>query len=147
MKALFLIFLLIPLLELYLLIKVGAAVGAVATLFLVVFTALLGAVLVRAQGLSTLSRIQAQMGQGQVPAMEMMEGICLFIAGTLLLIPGFFTDSVGFILLTPPLRRMAIHYFVARRMMRNPSRGQFNHEHSDSTAKPSGRVIDIDHRE
>ena len=108
MPILFLIFLFIPIIEIYFLIQVGSAIGAGFTIFAVVFTALLGAYLVRAQGLSTLGKVQSQMAAGNVPAMEMMEGLFLLVAGALLLTPGFFTDAIGFVMLTPPLRRWMI---------------------------------------
>ena len=71
MKFLFLIFLVVPLIEIFLLIEIGSVIGAGMTIFLVVFTALLGAVLVRAQGFSAFMRAQSQMAKGQVPAVEM----------------------------------------------------------------------------
>ena len=114
MKYLFLLFLVVPLVEIYLLIKIGSVVGAGMTIFLVVFTAFLGAVLVRAQGFSTLARVQGQMATGQLPALEIMEGVMLFVAGALLLTPGFFTDAVGFVFLTPPLRRLIIRWIIDR---------------------------------
>ena len=119
MKLLFLIFLVVPLIEIYLLIKIGAVVGAGLTVFLVVFTAMLGAFLVRAQGFSTLGRVQMQLAKGQVPAIEMFEGLFLFVAGALLLTPGFFTDAIGFIFLTPPLRRLIIHKLVNKGVVKN----------------------------
>ena len=145
MKFLFLLFLVVPLLEIYLLIEVGSAIGAILTIFLVVFTALLGAVLVRAQGFSTLTRVQSQVNDGQVPALEIMEGVCLFVAGALLLTPGFFTDAVGFVLLTPPLRRRIIRHFLERQVMYTRT----GHVHGDNPAgtnQGGGRVIDVEYR-
>ena len=97
-----------------LLIEIGSWLGAGTTIFLVVFTAVLGAALVRAQGFSTLRRVQEQLAQEQIPALEIMEGMALFAAGALLLTPGFFTDAAGFILLTPPLRRFFIRKLIER---------------------------------
>lgn len=114
MKLLFALFVVIPLVEIYLLIKIGSIVGAGTTIFLVVFTALLGAFLVRSQGISTLIRAQAQLAKAQLPAVEMLEGLCLFIAGALLLTPGFFTDTIGFALLIPRLRRGIIRRLIGR---------------------------------
>ena len=145
MKFLFLLFLVVPLLEIYLLIEVGSAIGAMMTIFLVVFTAMLGAVLVRAQGFSTLTRVQSQVNDGQVPALEIMEGVCLFVAGALLLTPGFFTDAVGFILLTPPLRRGIIRYFLERQMAQVQS-GHINGGNPGAQNQGGGRVIDVEYR-
>ncbi len=109
---LFLIFLSVPLIEIYLLIEIGGVIGAPATVFLVVFTAVLGALLLRQQGLYTLQKVQQQMSRGEMPAMAMLEGVCLVIGGVLLLTPGFLTDSIGFLLLIGPTRRFLIHKFV-----------------------------------
>ncbi|MCU7919592.1 MAG: FxsA family protein [Candidatus Thiodiazotropha sp. (ex Epidulcina cf. delphinae)] len=100
-----LLFVGVPLVELYFLIKVGAQIGAFPTIFLTIFTALLGGWMVRAQGFATLSRVREAMDRGEAPAFEMMEGAVLLICGLLLLLPGFVTDVVGFIFLVPPLRR------------------------------------------
>lgn len=112
--ALFVIFLLVPLLEIYLLLEVGGIIGVGWTIFAVVFTAVLGAALVRMQGFATVNRIRRQMDQGQLPAVELFEGVFLLVAGALLLTPGFFTDTVGFACLTPPFRRAVIHYLIRR---------------------------------
>ena len=111
-RALFLIFLLIPLLEIYILIKVGGVIGALPTVFLVVFTAVLGAFLLKIQGFSTLRRGRAALAHGEIPAIELLEGMVLVIAGALLLTPGFFTDALGFLALIPPVRRAAIMWFL-----------------------------------
>ena len=115
------------------------------TIFLVVFTALLGAALVRAQGFSTLTRVQSQVNDGQVPALEIMEGVCLFVAGALLLTPGFFTDAVGFVLLTPPLRRSIIRYFLERQVTHVQS-GYVNDRNPGAANQGGGRVIDVEYR-
>lgn len=108
LNSLFLIFLLVPVIEIYLLIQVGGIIGAVPTIAMVILTAVVGSALIRVQGFSTLQRARQGMAAGQVPAMEMMEGVALLIAGAMLLTPGFFTDSIGFLLLVPPFRRWAI---------------------------------------
>ena len=150
MKLFFLIFLVVPLIEIYFLIQVGSMVGAGMTILLVVSTAVLGAFLVRAQGFSTFARVQKQLAKGQVPAMEMFEGLFLFVAGALLLTPGFFTDAIGFAFLTPPLRRKIIQSMMDRRMFRNMAghtvyeHGHTEYRHADSTGK--GRVIDVDYK-
>lgn len=95
----------IPLLELYWLIEVGSVIGALPTLFLVVFTAVLGGMLVRMQGFSTALKVRDATARGEIPAIEMLEGAVLLVAGVVLLLPGFFTDAVGFLLLIPQLRQ------------------------------------------
>ena len=112
---LFLLFLLVPLVELWFLIKVGGWIGALPTVALVVLTAVIGASLARIQGLATLQRVQATLARGEPPAIEMVEGVLLFIGAVLLLVPGFFTDAVGFACLLPWTRR-ALAWWVIRRM-------------------------------
>ena len=117
---LLLLFFLVPLIEIYLLIEIGGVIGVGWTIFFVVFTAVLGAFLVRAQGFSTINRIRTQMNQGQLPAIELIEGLFLLIAGALLLTPGFFTDAIGFVCLTPPLRRAIIRYILSKGIIQHP---------------------------
>ena len=119
---LLLLFFTVPLIEIYVLIQVGGWIGAIPTISLVVFTAVLGALLLRHQGLITLQRFQLSLAQGQLPTLELMEGIVLIMAGALLLTPGFFTDLVGFLCLIPPLRRAVIKRIVARRLAAGESR-------------------------
>ena len=104
----------VPLIELYLLIKVGVIIGAWSTVGLVIFTAVLGAFLLRLQGFSTLRQIQGTLQQGGIPAIEILEGALLLISGAFLLTPGFFTDSIGFLILIPPLRRLFVLKLIAR---------------------------------
>ncbi len=103
-----------PLFELYFLIEVGSEIGAIPTIFLTVFTAVLGGLLVRVQGFSTALRVRRNMEQGELPAVEMLEGIVLLFSGLLLLLPGFFTDLFGFLCLIPPLRRAGLVWFLSR---------------------------------
>ena len=100
----FILFLVVPFVEIYLLVEIGARIGAPWTILLVVLTAIVGAWLVRVQGLATWRRFQASLSRNELPATALVEGLCLLIAGALLLTPGFFTDAVGFACLIPPLR-------------------------------------------
>ena len=106
------LFFIVPLLEIFLLIQVGGWIGAWPTVALVVFTAVLGAWLLRYQGLMTLRRVQASLARGEVPALELLEGAMLIFGGALLLTPGFFTDTLGFICLAPLLRRKMIAWVL-----------------------------------
>ena len=108
------IFVLVPIIEIYLLIQVGQVIGAGWTIFLVVLTAVLGVWLLRIQGLSTLTRAQRKLQQNELPAREILEGIGLVVAGAMLLTPGFFTDTLGFILLFPPTRIWLVGRIAAR---------------------------------
>ena len=107
-----LLFLAVPIVEIYLLIQVGSIIGVFPTILMVVGTAVLGAFLLRQQGLSTLTRFQNNMAQGQLPAMEILEGIILLVGGALLMTPGFFTDTIGFLCLLPFSRRAIVHVLV-----------------------------------
>jgi len=108
------LFIVIPLVELYFIIVVGEMIGAFWTIVLVLLTAVIGVNLLRVQGMSTLTRAQQTMAQGQIPAMEMMEGVALAVAGVLLITPGFITDSIGFLCLIPATRKAIIKFLMAR---------------------------------
>jgi UPF0716 protein FxsA len=122
------IFLLVPIVEIYLLIQVGQVIGAGWTICLVVLTAVIGVSLLKVQGLSTLNRAQRKMQENELPAREMLEGLGLVVAGALLLTPGFFTDAVGFFLLFPPTRIWLVSA-VASRMMVSSSVVMHRHHH------------------
>ena len=95
----------VPLLEIALFIEVGGWIGLGPTLALIVLTAVIGAWMMRQQGIGVLMRVQRQLAEGVLPVMEVFEGLCLVIAGALLLTPGFFTDALGGLLLVPAVRR------------------------------------------
>jgi len=96
----------VPLIEIALFIEVGGWIGLWPTIAIVVATAVIGTALIRQQGFSTLQRAQQEMDAQRLPVRELFDGVCLLFAGALLLTPGFFTDSLGFALLVPPLRRV-----------------------------------------
>lgn len=147
MKLIFLIFLLVPLLEIYFLLAVGGLIGAGLTILLVVFTAVFGAALVRAQGFASVARMQAQLARGQLPALAILEGLLLLVAGALLLTPGFFTDAVGFALLLPPWRRKLIRWAVQRGLFPTMSAHTVHTSYAQSETPQSecgGRVIDVE---
>ena len=116
-----LIFVVAPLTELYFLIEVGSRIGGVATIALTVFTAVLGGLLVRLQGVSVLLRVREMTARGETPAVEMLEGALLMLAGLLLLLPGFITDGIGFLLLITPLRRALILGWLRRHGVMRPA--------------------------
>ncbi|AWH89157.1 FxsA family protein [Limnobaculum parvum] len=102
---LILLFLLIYI-EITIFIKVAAVFGVALTLILVILTSCLGVSLVRHQGLRTLIQMQEKMASGENPAGEMVKSVSLLLAGFLLLIPGFFTDFLGLLLLLPPVQKL-----------------------------------------
>ena len=103
----------VPLVEIALFIKVGGWIGLAPTLALIVLTAVIGAWMLRQQGIGVLMRAQRQLAEGGLPVMEVFEGLCLVIAGALLLTPGFFTDALGALLLVAAVRR-ALYQRVRR---------------------------------
>ena len=142
MPIIFLIFLAVPLVEIFLLIKVGSLVGAPWTIALVVLTALVGAWLVRLQGLSALNRVRQSATRGELPALELLEGLFLLAAGALLLTPGFFTDIVGFACLTPSLRRSLVRLAVRRFSSIHPGSTSPNPTQGNSSIETDYRRLD-----
>ena len=114
MRPLLLMFIVIPILEMWLLITVGREIGALPTIGLVFLTAIVGLALLRRQGISTVLRAQQKMQTGELPAREMVEGIFLAVGGALLLTPGFFTDALGFACLIPGLRQLLLGRILRR---------------------------------
>ena len=100
--------------EISLLIRIGSSIGALNTIVFVIFTAILGAYLVRQQGFSVVSRLQEETNAGRMPAMQIAEGVALLFAGAVLLTPGFITDALGFALLFPPVRQSLITWAIAK---------------------------------
>jgi UPF0716 protein FxsA len=111
-KFLFLVFVVTPIVEIYVLLQVGGAIGVLPTVALVVFTAVLGAFLIRLQGFLTFVSFREKMARGEMPAEEMLTGMALLVAGALLLTPGFVTDAIGFLLLVPAFRRYLLKRIV-----------------------------------
>ncbi len=110
---LLLLFTVVPLIELYLLIRVGAIIGALPTILIVLGTGALGAFLARRQGFQVWVRIQGSLQQGRFPAKELIDGLLVLAAGLLLITPGIMTDVLGFLLLFPVTRT-----FFRRALMR-----------------------------
>jgi len=118
-----LVFFLTPIVEMYLLIKVGGYIGAGPTIVLVMLTAVIGVTLLRVQGLATLTRGVGRLNRGELPAREVVEGLLLAVAGALLLTPGFVTDAAGFLLLVPPARRRIAEHVLSRVTIVTPGEG------------------------
>lgn len=120
---LFLLFTLIPALELYLIIKVGQSIGAFNTLLIIIFTGVLGAYYARQQGFKVFSNIQWKMEQGNLPGDDLVNGAMLLVGGALLITPGFVTDFLGFSLIFPPTRE-AMKVSVSRYLQKKMERGE-----------------------
>ncbi|MFI3246399.1 MAG: FxsA family protein [Ferrimonas sp.] len=120
---LFVLFAVMPILEIYVLMKIGSAIGAGVTIAIVLLTAAIGASLVRSQGLSTLLSAQQKLNQGELPAQQMLEGLLLAVAGVLLVTPGFVTDAVGLLILLPWTRRPIAQALLQRVQVRGAGAG------------------------
>lgn len=138
-------FLLIPVIEIYLLIQVGQVIGAGWTVLMVVLTAVIGVWLLKIQGLSTLTRAQQRLQENQLPAREILEGMALVVAGAFLLTPGFFTDGIGFLLLFPPTRIWLANLAASRMVVSSSLHRQSLHGqpmHDQPRQRDNGNVID-----
>jgi UPF0716 protein FxsA len=139
------LFLAVPIVEIYLLIQVGQVIGAGWTILLVVLTAVIGVWLLRIQGLSTLTRAQQKLQANEMPAREILEGMALVVAGAFLLTPGFFTDSIGFLLLFPPTRIALVNLAASRMVVSATSakmQGRRRTPQGQPRAPRGGDVID-----
>ena len=112
MRGFFLLFLIVPIVEMLLLFEVSNHIGALSTVGLVLLTAVIGVQVLRQQGFSTLTRANQKMAAGQLPAQEMLEGIFLAVGGASLLTPGFITDTLGFLCLIGPVRRLMVQKII-----------------------------------
>ena len=111
---LLLLFTIVPLVELFLLVKLGTVVGVGPTVALVIFTGVLGAWLARQQGLGVLRRLSEDLAVGRLPAEALIDGLLILIAGAVLLTPGLLTDALGFFLLVPQSRAVVHKAAVAK---------------------------------
>jgi UPF0716 protein FxsA len=127
---LFPLFVVVTLLEIYVLVSVGDAIGGFSTVLLVIITALIGSSLLKHQGWSTMAKAHRSMAEGKTPAFEMMEGVVILISGVMLLTPGFITDTVGLLGLIPLSRR----YFINNILEKNASK-VFNQKNTAFTFK------------
>ena len=101
---LFLLFLVVPFVELYVILQVGQEIGVLNTIVVLVAVSMIGGVLVKREGFGVLRRAQLRMNTGQVPGRELVDGVLILFAGALLMAPGFVTDCVAILLLLPPTR-------------------------------------------
>ncbi|MDP9388292.1 MAG: FxsA family protein [Actinomycetota bacterium] len=113
--VLFLLFLVVPFLELFVILQVGRTIGALNTVAVLVLVSVAGAWLVKREGLGVLRRAQERVRRGAVPGRELVDGVLILFAGALLLTPGFLTDVVALLLLVPPVRA-AVRVAVTRRL-------------------------------
>ena len=143
---LFLVFTSVSLLEIFVLVKVGSFLGAWPTIMLVVITALVGSALVRSQGLQLLQQLQQRMAHGEMPGLQLIEGVMLLVTGVLLVTPGFVTDFCGLLLLQPKIRGH-IAKLVLAKMILSPNvfmSGHYSQSQSGSDSPFTRGKKDID---
>lgn len=140
---LFLLILAIPALEIAVFIQVGDLIGVIPTLLGIVVTAVIGAALLRHQGLQTLRRVQESLDRGELPVADVFDGLCIVLAGALLLTPGFVTDAIGLSLFLPPVRRVLMA-LLARHLAARGGAGGFTHRPTPSSPFTSGEGPTID---
>lgn len=134
------LFIAVPIAEISVLIRVGSSIGLFNTIVFVIFTAVLGAFLVRQQGFATLSKLKQETEAGRVPAMQIAEGVALLFAGAVLMTPGFITDAIGFAILIPAVRQTLIAWAG-----KNFSSAANTHQYTASTSaqSPFGHQGDV----
>ncbi|WP_207063813.1 FxsA family protein [Motiliproteus sp. SC1-56] len=162
MPVVFLLFIIIPIIEIVVLINVGQSIGAWYTVGLVLLSAFIGVNMLRYQGVSTLMRARSRIDSGEIPAQEMIEGLLLAVGGALLITPGFVTDFFGFCCLIPATRRTFVgklkQYFTVMAMKRGGEQPHHGSAPEDGPVHPrrprtsgtarhrTGEVIDGEYR-
>ena len=134
MNSIFLALILIPVIEIYLLIKIGSQIGAISTIFLIFVTATVGVYYAKYEGLNTLKSGFLQLSKNQTPTFEMLSGAAIAIAALLLIIPGFVSDIIGFLLIFPISRKLLFNFLSKR----------FSHSKSRNNNFIDGEFEDID---
>ena len=134
MNSIFLTLILIPVIEIYLLIKIGSQIGAISTIFLIFITAIVGIYYAKYEGLNTLKSGFFQLSKNKAPTFEMLSGAAIALAALLLIIPGFFTDIIGFLLIFP----------ISRKLLFNFLSKKFSHSKSQNNNFIDGEFEDIE---
>ena len=125
MNTVILTIILVPILEIYLFIKIGSQIGAFNTISLIFITAIIGVIYARYEGLNTLRSGFSQLIKNEIPAYEMISGAILAFAALLLIVPGFATDFIGFLLIFPLTRKLIFNNFSKKFKKENKSRNDF----------------------
>ena len=125
MNSILLLIILIPVIEIYLFIKIGAQIGALTTILLIFITAVLGVYYARYEGLNTLKAGFTQLSKKETPAYEVISGAAIAFAAILLIIPGFATDLLGFILIFPITRKIILNKFLKKFFSKKNTKNNF----------------------
>ncbi len=134
MNSILLSIILIPVIEIYLLIKIGSQIGAIITIFLIFMTAIIGIYYAKYEGLNTLKSGFAQLSKNKTPTYEMISGAGIAFAALLLIIPGFVTDVLGFLIIFP----------ISRKFIFNQFSKKFNHKKTEKNNFIDGEFEDIE---
>ncbi len=137
----FLLFIIVPLAELFVFMQVSDVIGLGTALFMALFTAILGGAIVRYQGLQTLMNAQRTIRDAGIPTEEIFDGLCLVAAGATLITPGFITDTIGFLLLVPALRRKMRRTLVDK----FTTSGTMHTSYHEETRYTDSDVIDVEY--
>lgn len=143
LAVLALLFLVVPVVEIYLIVQVSAEIGFGSTLFVLIAVSIVGAWLVKYQGISVIRRVQRQLQQGSLPTDAVIDGGLVLLAGVLMLTPGFLTDAVGLILLVPPTRAVVRSVLKRRYSNRLVASGTTFTTHSRQATSP-GEIWDVE---
>tara|TARA_B100000131_G_C17642222_1_gene420575 strand:+ start:36 stop:461 length:426 start_codon:yes stop_codon:yes gene_type:complete len=125
MNTIFLLIISIPIIEIYLLIKIGSEIGAITTILLIFSTAIIGIYYAKYEGLNTLKSGFQQLSKNETPAYEVISGAAIAFAALLLIIPGFVTDILGFLLIFPPSRNLMFKMFSKKLKNKNIKKNNF----------------------
>ena len=133
---LFVLFVVVPLVELYVIVAVASEIGALPTIALLLAVSFFGAWLVRREGVGVLRRTQSTLQAGDLPAREMVDGAVLLAAGAMLVVPGFVTDALGLLLVVPPVRSLLRNRLIRRWERRSGL--------APGGLRGRGRVVDVE---
>ena len=125
MNSIILAIILIPIIEIYVLIKIGGQIGAITTIFLIFSTAIVGVYYAKYEGLNTLKAGFVQLSKNETPAYEMISGAAIALAALLLIIPGFVTDVLGFLLIFPLSRDLILNLFFKKITSKKTSKSNY----------------------
>ena len=125
MNSILFTIILIPIIEIYLFIKIGSQIGAITTIFMIFLTAIVGVYYARYEGLNTLKSGFLQLSKHKKPTYEMLSGAAIAFAALLLIIPGFATDTVGFILIFPPTRKLIFGMLSKKFSYKNQNKSNY----------------------
>tara|TARA_B100000700_G_C14626607_1_gene660777 strand:- start:239 stop:664 length:426 start_codon:yes stop_codon:yes gene_type:complete len=141
MNSLLILLIAIPLIEIYLFIKIGSYIGAFSTISLIIITAIIGIIYARYEGFNTLKSGMSQLIKNQLPVYEIISGAALAFAALLLITPGFATDFIGFLLIFPPTRKLIFIKFKKKYPTKNNHKQNFiNGDFEDIDEDKDGKI-------